>query len=205
MSRLLEIGNVEGQYGIGVLIASFAVQAEVQRMVAREVKPGVHIPHRGAKCLCQIHHMIPPMRRAGSEIGNDHRPLGSSQGISGFLQRRGFRGHRGRGKYGIVRRHFYIMIQLGLLKARVVDHIDRALAGAHHYRIGAREGPRHTIDGGRLIIPLDEIADRFALNVGRVNPVDKRPALGFRHRTGRAKDEDRCAVEIGVVDTHRCV
>ncbi len=95
------------------------------------------------------------------------------------------------------------MIELRFLQAGVVAHVDRSLARAHHDRIGAREGAGHAVDGGRLIIPFDEIADRFALNVGGVNPVDERPALGFGQRPGGAHDKDRRAVEIGVVDAHR--
>ncbi len=35
-----------------------------------------------------------------------------------------------------------------------------------------------------------------------MGPVDVRPALGFVHRAGGADDEDRRAVDIGVVDGH---
>ncbi len=102
-------------------------------------------------------------------------------------------------------RHLDIMIELGFLQAGVIAHVDRPLARAHHDRIGAGECSGHAVDGGRLVIPLNEIANRFALDVGRVNPVDKRPALGFGQRSGGAHDKHRRAVEIGVVDAHRRV
>src|ERR1700682_5357341 len=37
--------------------------------------------------------------------------------------------------------------------SRVVAHVDRPLTAAHHDRVGAGEGVRHAVDGGRLIVP----------------------------------------------------
>ena len=131
--------------------------------------------------------------------------LAAGKGIGGFGQRDRVRRWRG-GHFGAAGRwHFDIMIELGFLQAGVVAHVDRTLARAHHHRVGAREGARHAVDGGRLIVPFDKIANRLALNVGGVNPVDKRPALGFGQRPGGAHDEHRRAVEISVIDAHRRV
>ena len=89
-----------------------------------------------------------------------------------------------------------------LLQRRVVAHVDRALRLGGHDRIGAREAFRHALDRGRLVIPFDVVADRVALHQRGMRPVDVRPALGFVHRAGGADDEDRHAVDIGVVDRH---
>ena len=40
------------------------------------------------------------------------------------------------------------------------------------------------------------------MTVGRVDPVDKRTALGLGHRTRSTDDEDGGAIEIGVVNAH---
>ena len=89
-----------------------------------------------------------------------------------------------------------------LLHRGVVAHVDRALRLGHHHRIGAREALRHAVDRGRLVVPLGVVAHRVALHQRGVGPVDVRPALAFVHRAGGAHDEDRHAVEIGVVDRH---
>src|SRR5215472_4314274 len=81
---------------------------------------------------------------------------------------------------------FTLVIELRLLKSRVVAHVDRPLTAAHHDRVCAGEGVRHALDAGRLIVPFDDIADRLALNVGGMNPIDEGAALGFGQRAGRA-------------------
>jgi hypothetical protein len=48
-----------------------------------------------------------------------------------------------------------------------------------------RKGPdglirvRHAVDGGRLIVPFHDMADRFALNIGGMDPIDEGAPLGF--------------------------
>ena len=86
--------------------------------------------------------------------------------------------------------------------AGVVAHVDRAFRLGHHDRVGAREGLRHAFDRGRLIVPFDVVAHGVALHQRGVGPVDVRPPLALVHRAGGADDEDRHAVEIGVVDRH---
>jgi hypothetical protein len=44
------------------------------------------------------------------------------------------------------------------------------------------------------------MADRLALNVGGMDPIDEGPPLGFSQGAGRADNEHRRAIEIGVVD-----
>ncbi len=134
---------------------------------------------------------------------------GSSIGCSAFEQLVGDRldgarigRHRRRRSDGACRRQRHVVRLRRLLQRRVVAHVDRALRLGHHHRIGAREAFRHAVDGGRLVVPLDVVAHRVALHQRGVGPVDVRPALGLVHRAGGAHDEDRHAVEIGVVDRH---
>ena len=58
------------------------------------------------------------------------------------------------------------------------------------------------MDRGRLIVPFGVVAHRIALHQRGVGPVDMRTALVFVHRAGGAHDEERRAVEIGVIDRH---
>ena len=142
------------------------------------------------------------MGRPGGEVGDDRYSIGGGQSVGRFCQRGRIRGRRCGNVYRAGGRHFDVMIELGLLQASVVAHVDRSLARAHHDRVGARESAGYAVDRGRLIIPLDEIADYFALAIGRVDPVDERTALRLSHRPGGADDKDRRAIEIGVIDTH---
>ena len=119
------------------------------------------------------------MRRTGGEVSDDRDAIGGGEGVGGFRQR-----HRvGGGGCGNVDSasggHLDVMVQLCFLQAGVVNHIDRSLARAHHDRVGARKSAWDAVDGSRLVIPFDEIADRFALAVGRMNRVDERAALGL--------------------------
>ncbi len=87
-------------------------------------------------------------------------------------------------------------------KRRVVAHVDRPLRLGGHDRIGAREAFRKALDRGRLVVPLDVVAHRVPLHQRAVGPVDMRTAFRLVHRAGGADDEDRHAVDIGVVDRH---
>jgi len=49
------------------------------------------------------------------------------------------------------------------------------------------------------------MADRFALNIGGMDPIDEGAPLGFGQGAGRADDEHRRAIEISVIDAHRRV
>src|SRR6516164_3273927 len=80
-----------------------------------------------------------------------------------------------------------------------------AFASATGSGVRAGEGIRHAVDGGRLIVPFHDVADRLALNIGGMNPIDEGAALGFGQGAGRTDDEHRRAIEIGVVDAHRRV
>ena len=46
------------------------------------------------------------------------------------------------------------------------------------------------------------MAQLLAIDVGGVNPIDERPPPAFVHRAGGADDEDRAAIDIGVIDAH---
>src|SRR5215510_5050031 len=146
--------------------------------------------------------MLPAVRWTGGEVGDDRYSIGGGQSVGRLLQRGRIRGWSCGNVYRAVGRHFDVMIQLRFLETRIVTHIDRTLARAHHDGVSPRKSAGHAVDGGRLVIPLDEIADHFTLSVGRVDPVNKWTAFRLGHGTGGADDKNRRAVEIGVVDAH---
>ncbi len=102
----------------------------------------------------------------------------------------------------VLRRQRDFLGQRRFLQRGVVAHIDRPGRLRRHDRISTREGFRHAMDRGRLIVPFGVVAHGIALHQGGMRPVDMRPALAFVHRAGGAHDEERHAVEIGVVDRH---
>jgi hypothetical protein len=83
-----------------------------------------------------------------------------------FASAAGIGRRRGRHVGGVGRGQRHLVIELRLLKSGVVAHIDRPLTAAHDDRVGAGKGVRHAVDGGRLIVPFDDMADLFALNIG---------------------------------------
>jgi len=149
--------------------------------------------------------MVPAIRRSGGEIRYDDRALGRSQRIGRAGERGGIGRWRARYAGGSRRRQRHLVIELRLLQSRVVAHVDRPLTAAHHDRVGAGEGIRHAVDGGRLIVPFHDMADRFALNIGGMDPIDEGAPLGFGQGAGRADNENRRAIEISVIDAHRRV
>ena len=56
-----------------------------------------------------------------------------------------------------------------------------------------------------LVVPLGKTADDIALGEGGMDPVDERAAELFVHRTRRANDKDRAAIDVRVVNPHRRV
>ena len=129
------------------------------------------------------------------------RVIRRHQHVGGLVDDRLFGGDAGR-YFDMKVRHRHILGQLGFLHRRIVDHVDRPLGLAHHDRVGAREGIRHAVNAAGLVIPFGETAHDIALGKGGVNPIDKRPAQFFVHRTGGTDDKYRRAVDVGVVDAH---
>jgi hypothetical protein len=95
-----------------------------------------------------------------------------------------------------------VVVQGILLELRVVAEIYGSLRLGHRDAVAARERLRDTGGRGRLIVPLREVAHRIALHVGRMDPIDARPPLGFVHGPGGPQDQDRRAVDVRVVDGH---
>jgi hypothetical protein len=75
--------------------------------------------------------------------------------------------------------------------ARELAVRDRRLAAAHHDRVGAGEGVRHALDAGRLIVPLDDIADRLALNAPATTTGSAADALLTTGAQGSGRNCDR--------------
>ena len=84
VSRFLEVGDVESQDDVDVLVAAVKIRGEVERMVARKIEPRADVPHRGAQSLGQLDDMIPAVRRTGGEVGDDRHPIGGGESIGGF-------------------------------------------------------------------------------------------------------------------------
>ncbi len=202
VSRLFKVGDVEGEHDVDAFVTAVKVRCEIERMIARKVEPRADVPHGCAQSFGDLDNVIPTMGRTGGEVGDDRDAIGRGEAVGGFDQRDRVRRRR-RWNYGAAGGwHFNIVIELRFLQAGVVAHVNRSLARAHHHRVGAREGAGNAVDGRRLIIPFDEIADCFALHVGGVNPVDERPPFRFGERSGGAHDKNRRAIEIGVIDPH---
>ena len=163
------------------------------------------VEHRGADGLGERHQIVEAARAARDIFGHQHRVFRGEEPLGDLRQRRAVGRHRHRHLVGRRLRQRDVLRQRLFLQPGVVAHIDRALRLGHHRRIGARERIRHAVDAGRLIIPLHVMAQLLAVDVGGVDPIDERPPPAFVHRAGRADDEDRAAVEIGVVDAHRRV
>ena len=143
----------------------------------------------------------PPARRPDI-LCQQHGVLGRKKLVGDRRDRAGIGRERRRRRGGAGGRQRHPRCERLLLQRGVVAHVDRALRLRGHDRIGAREGFRHALDRGRLVVPLHVVADGVALHQRGMGPVDVRAALGLVHRAGGADDEDRHPVEIGVVDRH---
>ena len=175
----LEVGDIECQHHIGAVVTFLRRHAEIERMVARKIEPRIAVPYRRTQGFGDRDHVLPAMRWPGGEIRDDDRALGSNQRIGRVCECHGSRRRRGRHADGTRRGQRNLVIERRLLKSCVVAHVDRPLTAAHHDRVGAGEGVRHAVDGGRLIVPFDDMADRLALNIGGMNPIDEGAPLGF--------------------------
>ena len=155
-------------------------------------------PHR----LRQLHRGPVAHRHVRGVLGEQQRIFRLHQHLRGLgdhrLLRRDARRHLDRGRG----RDRHVVYKRAFLQRRVVAHVDGALGLAHHDGVGAREGVRHAVDAAGLVVPLGEVPHRVALGEGRVDPVDERAPVLLVHGAGGADDEDRAAVDVGVVDAH---
>ena len=102
-------------------------------MITREVETGAHVPHRSAQRLRQLDDVIPAVWWTGGEVGDDRDAIGTGQSVRRFLQSGRICRRSCRNVYCTGRRHLDVMIQLRLLQAGIVNHVDRSLARAHHH------------------------------------------------------------------------
>ncbi len=199
--RPLPVARVEAQHEIGV--AEHVLRhAHVERMARGEVEPAVYVVYRDASRFGEVDQGMKALRLAPHELGDDDRLPRCGDEIRGRGERLRLRRdparHLRRGR----RRQRHLVVELLLLQPRVVAHVDRPSRLGHHHRVGAREGFGGAVDRVRLVIPLGVGAHRLALVLRAMDPVDARAALGLVHRPGRADDEDRGAIDVGVVDRH---
>ena len=201
VGRLLPVAGVEREDQVG-LAKHAAVHAHGERMAVGEVEPAVGVVDGGAARLGERDEVVKTVRRAAGVLGEQHREARGEQLVGDLGERGAVGGHRhrhggvapvGQGDVGGER----LLLQPG-----VVAHVDRALRLRHHRAVGAGERIRHALDAARLVVPFRVVADLLALHVGGVDPVDERPPPALVHRPGGADDEDRRAVDVGVVDAH---
>ena len=201
MGRLLPVPRVERQDQIGVA-ENFLLAAQIERMPVGKIQPRMDVEHRGADGFGERHEIFEAAFAARHIFGHQHRIFRRQQTIGDRFQRFGVRRHRHRhlvvGRF----RQRHVFRQRLLLQPGVVAHVDRALRLGHHRRVGARKRIRHALDARRLVVPFHVMAQLLAIDVGGVDPVDERPPPAFVHRPGGADDEDRAAVDIGVIDAH---
>ena len=199
--RPLPVADIEADDEIGVG-EDIAHHAHVQRMAAGKIEPGVEVIHRRLDGFGELHQGIEAGLAAADKLGQQYRFLGRDQHLRRLIQGRRVRGHRRRHAGRVLGRQRHLVIQRRLLEPGVVTHIDRSLGLGHHHRISAGEGLRHAVDHRGLVVPLGVVADLRPLDAGGMDPVDLGAPLGLVHRTGGADDEDRGAVDIGVIDRH---
>ena len=128
--------------------------------------------------------------------------LGREQLLDDPLEHGGVGRHGRRRRHHARGRHRNLGRERRLLQPGVVTQIDRPFGLGHHGCIGAHEAFRHALDRGRLVVPFGVVADGLALDQRGMAPVDVRAALALVHRPGGAHDEDRRAIDVGVVDRH---
>ena len=198
---LFPVIDVEADDEIGVA-ERVLVHAQAQRVLVGKIERVVDVPHRRAGGLGQLDDALEAAGAPSGIFRQQERVLGLDQLVRDRRDRRRIGRHPRRGRDHAGGRQRHVVGERRLLQGGVVAHIDRALRLGGHDRIGAREALRHALDRGRLVVPLHVVAHGVPLHQRRVRPVDMRPALAFVHRTGGADDEDRHAVDIGVVDRH---
>ena len=198
---LLPVLDVEADDQVGVP-QRVLVHAEAERMLVGKVERVVDVPHGRAGRFGKRDDALEAARAPSGIFRQQHGMLGREQLVGDRGDRARVGRHESGRSGGADGRERDIAGERLLLQRRVVAHVDRALRLRGHDRIGARERFRHALDRGRLVVPLHVVADGVALHQRGMRPVDVRAALGFVHRAGGADDEDRHAVEIGVVDRH---
>ena len=197
---LFPVVHVEAHDQVGAA-ERLLVHAQAERMLVGKVERVVDVPDCRTGGLGQFHDALEAARAPAGIFGEQHGMLGRDQLV-------GDRGKRLR--IGAIGAGVAAAVAGGSggtchravpPAAQRHAHVDRTLRLRGHDRIGARRS-RHALDRGRLVIPLHVVAHRVALHQRRMRPVDVRPALAFVHGAGRADDEDRHSVDIGVIDRH---
>src|SRR6267142_6160518 len=71
-SGALPVPRIQIEEHIGVA-EDVLYHAEIQRMAAGEIEPGVHVPYRRAERLGELDQRLETRRLAADELGDDHR------------------------------------------------------------------------------------------------------------------------------------
>src|SRR5262249_32462079 len=83
MRGSLEVGDIKCQHRIGTVVTLLWRQAEIERMVARKIEPGIAVPYWRTQCFGDRDYMVPAKGWPGGEIRDDDRALGSNQRVCG--------------------------------------------------------------------------------------------------------------------------
>ncbi len=194
--------HVDEQDAVGV-VDDVGV-AHRQRVPVGEVEAPVGVDGADADQLRELDQVPEGLRVAARVAEDHHRPLRPAQLLRERAQRSrvGRDGGRSRGeRRDVVHRHR--LGDLVLLQPGVQGHVGRSARSGGRDAVGAGEHPGHGLDRAWLVVPLGELPDRLALDVGRVDPVDVRPATAVVGRSGPSEDQHGHAVDVGVVDAHR--
>ena len=196
------VARVECDNEIGVLQSGFCTKAHVERVAIGKVEPGADVDDARADEFGQRHQVGEAMRGSAGPVGEQDRVarrrehLGDAREFGGVGRHAAGHARRARWRQGD-------SVRQGLLEhGRVIAGVHRALRLGHHRAVGAGERIGHIVDGVRLIIPLGVVAYGVALYLGGVNPVGARTPLRGVHGTGRANDENRRTIDVGVIDRH---
>ena len=202
---LLQVVHVEGQHHVGLGQQLFLGLGRVERVVRGEVEEVAAVDHRQREALRQSHQPLHGLVGATEEVCEHDGVLGRHERARHPLQRRGVGLHsRGRGVARHVR-HLERLRELLLLDVGVEANVDGALGLGDDQVVGADERLDGGLDAGGLVVPLHEVADRFALHVGGVNPVDPRTAVVGVERARRAEHQHAGAPHPRVEHRHRRV
>ena len=157
--RAFEIRHVQSQDQIRLRDDLVILSAEVKRVLHREIEPPELIEHRRSEQLCQFAHGFESGFLSPHRVGDYHRPLRFEEPTNSLFESlfRRLQGER-RG-IAIQRRKSNFPVQLFFLHVAVVADVD----GPHRVRcrqpIRADERVWHSLNAGRLIVPLDEVTN----------------------------------------------
>ena len=183
-----------------------ARRAGVERVARRERGPHLQVgQHAGPERFGEADAPLPVVGPPGDAAREDDGPPRAGEPLGGATD--GVRiGRRRRtrleaGRVG----DLHGLGQRGLLERRVETDVHGPARGGPHELARAEERLQRRRDRGRLVVPLGVVADEGALVLGRVDPVDPRPAPRGVHRARRAEDQRRHPVAPQIEDRHRPV